>query len=315
MRNASNVVPRWDGSAAGSFASARRHSNSLSNLLVTLLKTQNLLAHGAAPLLTDLKSLYCNLRTLYRRATGVTPNLNVCRHSYKLIRLGSSYGGWSFVETGSLYNSAIISCGLGEDASFDVEFASRFHSKVIVVDPTPRAVLHFNQIVQRIGSRATMAYSDSGNQLAEAYDLSALTPNNLILVDKALWNESKTLRFYMPKNPHFVSHSLVNYQNGYCTDTNFMEVNAISIDVLVHDFGLRDIPLLKLDIEGAEIEVLVDMLGKKIFPAQILLEYDEFTSPSKLSKARIETAHAALLNYGYRLINIDYPSNFLYIRM
>jgi hypothetical protein len=31
---------------------------------------------------------------------------------------------------------------------------------------------------------------------------------------------------------------------------------------------------VKLDIEGAEIEVIKDMMEKNIFPSQLLIEYD-----------------------------------------
>jgi hypothetical protein len=81
------------------------------------------------------------------------------------------------------------------------------------------------------------------------------------------------------------------------------------------DLNLTTIPLLKLDIEGAEIEVILDMLAKRIFPSQILVEYDEMSVPSKRSRDRIQSAHEALLHNGYHLNNFDYPSNFLYTNL
>jgi len=261
------------------------------------------------------RSLYRNLRTAYRQVSGLAPKLEVSPAPFELARLGTPYGGWTFVDTGALFESTIVSCGLGEDASFDVEFASRFHAKVIVVDPTPRAVLHFHKIARRIGRKAALPYADSGKQPAEAYDLSALRSGSLTLIDKAVWTECKPVKLYMPDNPDFVSHSLVNDRSNGLSPRDFIEVNAVSLDALLDSFALRDLPLLKLDIEGAEIEVIRDMLAKKIFPGQILVEYDEFRNSSKDSKRRIEAAHAALLDCGYRLIHFDHPSNFLYSRM
>jgi FkbM family methyltransferase len=265
--------------------------------------------------LSGFRAFYRNLRTAYRQASGLAAKLEVSPAPFELTRLGTSYGGWTFVDTDALFESTIVSCGLGEDASFDVEFASRFHAKVIVVDPTPRAVLHFHEIAQRIGRKASTPYADSGKQPAEAYDLSALTSASLTLIDKALWTECKPVKLYMPENPDFVSHSLVNGRSDGPAPKDFIEVNAVSLDALLYSFALRDLPLLKLDIEGAEIEVIKDMLAGKIFPGQILVEYDEFRNSSKDSKRRIESAHAALLGCGYRLIHFDYPSNFLYVRM
>jgi FkbM family methyltransferase len=219
------------------------------------------------------------------------------------------------MDSPNLQDSTIVSCGLGENASFDVEFASRFHAKVILVDPTPRAVLHFNQISRRIGYNATAAYSESGKQLAEAYDLSALTPGRLVLVDRALWTACEPVKLFLPDNPEWVSHSIVNRGHDDETTRDSIAVDAISIDELMRCFGLHDLPLLKLDIEGAEIEVIADMLEKRIFPGQILVEYDEFLSTSRASIERIEVAHSALLDCGYRLIHFDHPSNCLYARM
>ena len=39
----------------------------------------------------------------------------------------------------------------GEDASFDVEFTTRFKARIIIVDPTPRAIDHFEAIQKRLG--------------------------------------------------------------------------------------------------------------------------------------------------------------------
>ena len=67
-------------------------------------------------------------------------------------KLGTDYGGWSFVEDEKFHGGTIISCGLGEDASFDVEFSSKYNARIIIVDPTVRAIKHFEGIMQRVGS-------------------------------------------------------------------------------------------------------------------------------------------------------------------
>lgn len=87
-----------------------------------------------------------------------SPDLNISEHNYSLIKLGTEYGGWTFADSDNLSNSTIISCGLGEDASFDIEFASKFNSKVVMVDPTPRAVKHHNEIMERVGMSASKPY-------------------------------------------------------------------------------------------------------------------------------------------------------------
>ena len=69
----------------------------------------------------------------------------------ELLRLGSQYGGWVLVPNESLKGATILSCGLGEDASFDVKIAKFYQARVVIVDPTPRAIEHFNAVMSRMG--------------------------------------------------------------------------------------------------------------------------------------------------------------------
>ena len=73
--------------------------------------------------------------------------------SKNIIFLGTKYGGWSLVDEDNLKNSTIISAGLGEDASFDIEFASKYDARIIIVDPTPRAIKHYDEIINSLGNK------------------------------------------------------------------------------------------------------------------------------------------------------------------
>src|SRR5271170_2515948 len=103
-------------------------------------------------------------RVLHRVARWKYAPAIVVERSTELLRLGSDYGGWTFEPSPDLQECVIVSCGLGEDGSFDVEFASRFHAKIIIVDPTPRAIRHFEKIQERIGQPAVQSYLDGGKQ-------------------------------------------------------------------------------------------------------------------------------------------------------
>jgi FkbM family methyltransferase len=233
------------------------------------------------------------------------PRLSATPHNHKLIRLGSAYGGWTLIDSPRLQGSTIFSCGLGEDASFDVEIASKYGARVIVVDPTPRSLAHFERIVQRFGHAGTAEYNESGNQPPAAYDLETVSTTNLELCATALWNESRTMRFYSPPNANHVSHSIGNIQNRGRTDTPYIEVQAATLTELMRTYQCAHIELLKLDIEGAEIEVVDQMLRDGIRPTQVLIEYDELLFPSKRSQIRVERCHSQLLGAGYRLLNIE----------
>ena len=248
------------------------------------------------------KSAYHGLRQMGLRLRNLAPSLPVTRQGCPLLHLGSRYGGWTCVASETLQNATVVSCGLGEDASFDVAFAAHYGARVILVDPTPRAVQHFHGLVARLGEPPRQPYAKGGKQPLDAYDLEQIKPGQLQLCAKALWSQSGRLKFFAPPNPAHVSHSISNYQNNYATDTAHIMVDALTIDQLLAAFAIGALPLLKLDIEGAEIEVLADMLAKGIHPQQVLVEYDELSVPSQRSKLRIEETHAQLLSTGYRLV-------------
>lgn len=211
-----------------------------------------------------------------------------------------------------LQRSTIISCGLGEDASFDVEIASRFDAKVIIVDPTPRAILHFGEIQKRIGQPAIQGYVRGGRQPTTSYDLSSVAKDSLILEPLALWVEITKLKFFAPPNPDHVSHSIINFQNNYSQSTAHIEVPTITPEALLEKYQLETVQLMKLDIEGAEVNVIKHMLEKSILPRQILIEFDELNVPSTRAKTNAEVTDKALRQAGYACRYFDGLSNFLY---
>lgn len=241
-----------------------------------------------------------------------SPKVDVERSS-DLLRLGSDYGGWTFVDSPDLPGSVILSCGLGEDASFDVEFASRFRSSVIVVDPTPRAIRHFEQIQMRVGQPATQGYVRGGKQPIASYDLRKVDKGSLVLEPFALWVENTTLRFFAPRNPADVSHSIVNFQNDYAQDTAHIEVATTTLEALLAKYGVKTVPLLKLDVEGAEATVIRNMVERAIPIRQLLVEFDEMNCPSERSKKTVEDTDRMLRSAGYLCRYFDGKMSFLYV--
>jgi FkbM family methyltransferase len=231
---------------------------------------------------------------------------------YPLVRLGSAHGGWVIADSGRLTGTTILSCGLGEDASFDVEFAARFDATVLIADPTPRAITHFEQLVSRIGLPADLPYGPSGSQPIESYPLNNVGRNQLLLIEKAIWKERKKLKFFLPVNSEYVSHSITNFSQGYREDTAAIEVDADTYEDFLRFAKVQCFPIVKLDIEGAEVEVIVQLLEQHR-PHQILVEYDELSVPSKHAIERITVCHRSLLNAGYRLFHHEEPHNFSYL--
>src|SRR3990167_849454 len=66
---------------------------------------------------------------------------------YDLMRLGTQYGGWIIPKNHTLTGDSICYlAGAGEDISFDCALAKQFGCNVRIVDPTPRAIRHFEDL-------------------------------------------------------------------------------------------------------------------------------------------------------------------------
>ena len=53
--------------------------------------------------------------------------------------LGTDYGGWIVDLDMIPQGSTVISAGVGEDISFDLELINRYSCRVIGIDPTPKS--------------------------------------------------------------------------------------------------------------------------------------------------------------------------------
>lgn len=245
-------------------------------------------------------------RVAWRPTIRITPSAN-------LVHLGTEYGGWKFLETSDLLGATVISAGLGEDASFDVLFAAKYAARVIMIDPTPRAIAHFRAIQARMGQAAETGFVPGGAQPVAAYDLRNVKPDDLVLVEKALWTRDEPVRFYQPVNPGHVSHSIANLYNT--AEGAYIEVPSTTLPAIVSDFNLSRVALLKIDIEGVEVDVLTDMLARDIQPDQVLTEFDEIVTPSSAVKRKYEACDRMLREAGYVCVACKGEVNFSYAKL
>ena len=254
------------------------------------------------------------LKFFYRKIVILLFDIIFNRRSNKTTFLGSSYGGWKFIELDTLNNSVMISCGVGEDISFDIEMINKYNLNIIFIDPTPRAIDHYKKVLLNLGKKKNINYSKGGMQNVDSYELSNIKNSQLTLIDKAIWKKSEKKKFYFPKNKNNVSLSFSNFDNNYRSDTEYIYVNTLSYNEIINDFNLKSLSLIKLDIEGSELEVIKSILNSKILPDQILVEFDELHTYRLNEIKKYYRLHTLLAEKGYISIKINEFSNQLYIK-
>ena len=226
---------------------------------------------------------------------------------------GSEYGGWKFVHKESLDFSTIISAGVGEDISFDIEFINKYNSRVLLIDPTPRSKSYIKELFNYLGNKKTKDYDPGGYQQFSSYDLRKINKNNLIFVYKALFDiNNKIIKLLPPENLEHVSYSFKKNKKQYKT-TNVLEAKTITVNQIIENYKLNNLELLKLDIEGSEVFVLRSLIKDKVFPNQILVELDSLRDGKLLIYLRIVKLILKLLRKKYALADISrYPNILLY---
>ena len=178
-------------------------------------------------------------RRWFERRLGMLP----LQPGPPILSLGTAYGGWK-IPDGVLDANSICYCvGAGADISFDLELIKRYGVNVRSVDP-----------VEEYGRRA----------LADA----AGDPR-FRFIHAAVTEHDGTIRMQLHHEP---GSSSVSAAGLYDTDT-WVEAPGRTIPSLMREFGDERIDLLKLDIEGAEYEVLptIDLvgLGVRVFATQL----------------------------------------------
>jgi FkbM family methyltransferase len=156
-------------------------------------------------------------------------------------------GGWWFTPEGLNESSIVYSLGVGDEIDFDLSIIDKYGVTVHGFDPTPNSI----------------------DMLADT-DL----PDRFHFHPWAVTARDGSLKFY-PRLKKDGSKSDVMYTMIAEKETidDVIEVPAYSLSSIAEKLGHQHIDLLKMDIEGAEYEVLDGLLASPIKPTQLLVEF------------------------------------------
>jgi len=202
-------------------------------------------------------------------------------HRFGIERIAAGH----FVHTGLDENSVVLDCGLGDNADFSSAIIARFGSQCYGVDPTRKHQQSLASIACRHGS-------------------------HLKHVPVALAAATEWMTFYEPLDQ--ISGSLfrehVNANNAVS-----YQVPSSSFEDLLGKLGLAQVDLLKLDIEGAEYEVLTSIGDKTLAGIQqIVVEFHHYCVP-RFPASQTRNTIARLKWLGFQPYSVD-GINYLFFR-
>jgi len=145
---------------------------------------------------------------------------------YRIPRLNHNYERFFQVERDDVVIDVGAHIGL-----FTISIAAKA-GKVLAIEPEPRN-LHYLR-----------------------YNISTRSLDNVLIVEKAVWNRKKKLPLYLSNASG--NHSLIHDMQPLNTSiTNcFITVETDTLDNIVSELNLMHVDFIKMDIEGAEIEAL-----------------------------------------------------------
>jgi FkbM family methyltransferase len=186
--------------------------------------------------------------------------------------LGNERAEWYVCPDGLSNQSVVYSFGVGEDISFDLELIRRFGVRVHAFDPTPRSIAWMQ-------SQTLPAQFDF-----HEYGIGAVDGN---------------LMFRPPKNPKFVSYSVLSQGST----APAIEAPVRRLATIMKMLGHDEIDVLKMDIEGAEYDVLGDIIASKAHVGQVLVEFHHRWEDIGLERTR-DTVRK-LNGAGFRIFKVS----------
>ena len=187
---------------------------------------------------------------------------------------GNDYGGFYINPKFISEKSIIYSIGIGEDISFDLSLIKEFNCNVYGFDFTPKSV----EWIANNNFDSKFKFYDYG-----------------------IGTETKTAKFFFPKNINNVSGSLINQKN--VNNEKSIDVRVKSLKDIMYDHNHIKIDVLKLDIEGYEYELLESINFSKLQVNQILIEFHERFLPD--GKAKTLKIINILSSYGFEIFAIS----------
>lgn len=227
-----------------------------------------------------LRELRVAARRLFGREPRVIPTVKVPLEYH-----GRPDSGWCIAADSLNRESVVVDVGLGEDVTFSESVIAKYGSVVYGFDPTPRAI----EFVKRRASPSIRLY------------------------ESGLGAERGTATLHLPNNPAHVSGS-VSREAHLGRET--VAVKLITIGDL---FGLLEcdrIDLLKLDIEGAEYDVIgssdFHMSANRIGQLCVEFHHRWATRGRESTIAAVETLEA--LGFGCAWYSRSTNEEFLFVQ-
>jgi FkbM family methyltransferase len=191
------------------------------------------------------------------------------------MKYGKRFAEWTFCPEFLDSDSVVYSFGVGEDLSFDLQLIENFRLKIDAFDPSPRSI-------KWVGEQ----------------DL----PGEIRFHPYGLAGSDGEMIFTEPSEPGAHSLRIITPDQQAEAGQNQHILPVFRLPTIMQRLGHRKVDLLKMDIEGAEYEVIKDIVSSPQPIIQVLAEFHHRFPHFgvKMTKQAINMMNEA----GYRIFHV-----------
>ncbi|MFJ7928502.1 FkbM family methyltransferase [Peribacillus sp. NPDC096448] len=151
---------------------------------------------------------------------------------------------------------------------------------------------HVGNVTEKMAEKGALVYAFEPNPIAfEKLKNRFLNYSNVICFNQAVWHKNDKIFLYFEKGAsqypieNCVGSSIISY-NPYIDQKDSIEIEAVDFTEFLNKIG-KKIKLVKLDIEGAEFDVLKKMIDLNLHEniETIVVETHEWLIPEMKSAA------------------------------
>jgi FkbM family methyltransferase len=182
--------------------------------------------------------------------------------------------------------SVVYSFGVGGDIRFDIDLIAAASSAVYLFDPTPRSA----RFMKRYPGNARLQFYPWG-----------------------IWTTGGPVRFFSDDTLAASAEGTIVREPRSGSITNitgaqtWFVAECHTLRSIMSRLGHQKIDLLKMDIEGAALDIMEQLLGTEVRPAQIIVEFEipRTTADIEPFLHRVERLIQGLTRGGYTLHAIN----------
>ncbi len=204
----------------------------------------------------------------------------------QFVSYGARSGVWSIVPEVLTPASVVYSAGVGNNIAWDLEMIERHGVELHAFDPTPRSVRWIRE-----------------QKLPPQFHFHPL----------GIGTVDGSQAFSEPKREHKFNYTRSDFGNP---EEEVVDCDVRKLGSLQRELGHQEIDILKMDIEGAEMSVLPDMLASELLPGQLLVEF-HYNYP-QIPFNDFLSLVSQLREKGYRIFHISergYEFGFIHRRL